>query len=89
MNLKGPQYETVSYFTFNKWEKKYYKDGINYIINQNSLWQNDINNNNKKILYKMFKNGNFWNSEEILKFYDNNNNSYFNYLLNYFEYYLA
>ena len=85
MNLKGPQYETVSYFIFNKWEKSYFKEGINYIINQNSFWQNDVNTNNKKILYKMFKNGNFWNSEELLKFYENNNNSYYNFLLNYFE----
>ena len=83
MNLKGPQAESVSYFLFNYFVK--YPQGLNYLITHSENWQIENRTNAAKTLWKMFYSGNFWNSEELLDFLNENNNSYYNYLLEFYD----
>ena len=83
MNLKGPQFETVSYIAFLPFIN--YKNGLNYLIDNSEHWQNDNNRNSSKTLWKMFSNGNFWWSNELIEFLAENKNSYYTILLQFFD----
>ena len=85
MNLKGPQYETVSYFIFNYFEKGTYKNGLNYLIDNSERWQNENRINAKKTLWKMFSGGNYWNSQELIDFLNDNKTSYYHILLQFYD----
>ena len=83
MNLKGPQFETVSYIAFKPFLN--YKNGLNYLVDNSERWQNDNRRNTKKTLWKMFTGRNFWNSQELLEFLNENKNSYYTILLQFFD----
>ena len=85
MNLKGPQYETVSYFIFNYFENGFYKNGLNYLINNSERWQNENRTNAKKTLWKMFSGGNYWNSQELIEFLNDNKASYYSIILSFID----
>ena len=83
MNLKGPQKDTISFFLFNYFE--YYQKGLNSLINYCESWQKENRTNSNKTFWKLIDGGNFWKTQELLDFLDQNNYSYYNYLLKFYE----
>ena len=83
MNLKGPQNDTVSYFLFNYFVN--YPEGLNYLINHSENWQIENRTNSHKTFWKLVDAGNFWKTQELLDFLEDNNLSYYNYLLQFYE----
>ena len=83
MNLKGPQKETISFFLFNYFQN--YQKGLNVLINYSESWQIENRNNSNKTFWKFIDGGNFWKTQELLDFLEQNNNSYYHYLLKFYE----
>ena len=83
MNLKGPQVDTISAFLFSNFIN--YPHGLNLLITNCERWQNDNSTNSLKTFWKMIDAGNFWKTQELLNFLDDNNLSYYNHLLQFFE----
>lgn len=83
MNLKGPQFETVSYIAFNPFLN--YKTGLNYLVDNSEQWQSNNIKNTKKTLWKMFTGKNFWSSQELVDFLNQNKNSYYTILLQFYD----
>jgi hypothetical protein len=86
MNLKGPQFETVSYLAFPFFFNSYYKPGLLFLIENLEKWQKENKSSVKKTLWKMFTGRNFWNTEELLMFLTENDNSYYKFVLNSIDY---
>ena len=83
MNLKGPLNDTISYFLFNYFVN--YPEGLNALINHNENWQIENRTNSHKTFWKLIDAGNFWKTQELLDFLDDNNLSYYNHLLQFYE----
>ena len=83
MNLKGPQKDTISFFLFNYFEN--YQKGLNVLINYSDSWQIENRTNSNKTFWKFIDGGNFWKTQELLDFLEQNNNSYYHYLLKFYE----
>ena len=83
MNLKGPQKDTISFFLFNYFEN--YQKGLNTLINYSESWQKENRTNSNKTFWKFIDGGNFWKTQELLDFIDQNNYSYYHYLLKFYE----
>ena len=83
MNLKGPQNDTISYFLFNYFVN--YPQGLNALINHSESWQLENRKHSHKTFWKLIDNGNFWKTQELLDFLEDNNLSYYNYLLQFYE----
>ena len=83
MSLKGPQKETISFFLFNYFQN--YQKGLNVLINYSESWQIENRNNSNKTFWKFIDGGNFWKTQELLDFLEQNNNSYYHYLLKFYE----
>ena len=83
MNLKGPQKDTISFFLFNYFEN--YQKGLNVLINYSEGWQIENRTNSNKTFWKFIDGGNFWKTQELFDFLDQNNNSYYHYLLKFYE----
>ena len=83
MNLKGPQKDTISFFLFNYF--KNYQKGLNVLINYSDSWQIENRTNSNKTFWKFIDGGNFWKTQELLDFLEQNNNSYYHYLLKFYE----
>ena len=83
MNLKGPQKDTISFFLFNYFQN--YQKGLNVLINYSESWQIENRNNSNKTFWKFIDGGNFWKTQELLDFLEQNNNSYYHYLLKFYE----
>jgi hypothetical protein len=85
MNLKGPQFETVSYIAFPYFYYSQFKPGLIYLINNFERWEKENKRSIRKTLWKMFTGRNFWNCEELLAFMDENNQSYYKYIIKFFD----
>ena len=83
MNLKGPLNDTISYFLFNYFVN--YPEGLNALINHNENWQIENRTNSHKTFWKLIDAGNFWKTQELLGFLNDNNLSYYNHLLQFYE----
>ena len=83
MNLKGPQKDTISFFLFNFFEN--YQKGLNLLINYSDGWQIENRTNSNKTFWKFIDGGNFWKTQELFDFLDQNNYSYYHYLLKFYE----
>ena len=83
MNLKGPLNDTISYFLFNYFVN--YPEGLNALINHNENWQIENRTNSHKTFWKLIDAGNFWKTQELLDFLNDNNLSYYNHLLQFYE----
>ena len=83
MNLKGPQNDTISYFLFNYLVNHH--EGLNTLINHSENWQIENRTNSHKTFWKLIDGGNFWKTQELLDFLEDNNLSYYNYLLQFYE----
>ena len=83
MNLKGPQKDTISFFLFNYFEN--YQKGLNVLINYSEGWQIENRTNSNKTFWKFIDGGNFWKTQELFDFLEQNNNSYYHYLLKFYE----
>ena len=83
MNLKGPQKDTIAFFLFNYFEN--YQKGLNTLINYSDSWQKENRTNSNKTFWKFIDGGNFWKTQELLDFLDQNNYSYYHYLLKFYE----
>ena len=83
MNLKGPQKDTISFFLFNYFEN--YQKGLNLLINYSDGWQIENRTNSNKTFWKFIDGGNFWKTQELFDFLDQNNYSYYHYLLKFYE----
>ena len=83
MNLKGPQKDTVSFFLFNYFQN--YQKGLNSLINYSESWQTENRTNSDKTFWKFIDGGNFWKTQELFNFIEQNNNSYYSYLLQFYE----
>jgi len=85
MNLKGPQFETVSYIAFPYFLNTFYKPGLNYIAESIEKWEKDNKKSIRSTLWKMFTGRNFWNSEDLLHFLTQNEDSYYKYLIKFID----
>ena len=83
MNLKGPQKDTISFFLFNYF--KNYQRGLKSLIYNSDSWQIENRTNSNKTFWKFIDGGNFWKTQELFDFLDQNNNSYYHYLLKFYE----
>ena len=83
MNLKGPQFETVSYFCYNYFCFDPNSAGMDYFLKSFEKWQKDNRRSIKQTLWKMFQSYNMWNSDELLDFEGEDQNSYFKQILDY------
>jgi hypothetical protein len=81
MNLKGPQFETVSYIAFPYFYYSQYKPGLSYLIESFERWEKENKRSIRKTLWKMFTGRNYWNSEELLTFFGENNSSHYKYII--------
>jgi hypothetical protein len=77
MNLKGPQFESVSYIANKYFYENQYKEGISYISSNLEKWQKDNKKCGRKTLWKMFTGRNFFDAEELLDFLNENENTYY------------
>lgn len=80
MNLKGPQFESVSYIAHKYFLNSQFKQGLVYLYGNLDKWQKDNKRCSRKTLWKMFTGRNFWDTEEIIEFLNENENSYFKFL---------
>jgi hypothetical protein len=81
MNIKGPQFETVAYIAFPYFFYSQFKPGLTYITESFERWEKDNKRSIRKTLWKMLTGRNFWNTEELLTFLNENSNSYNRYLI--------
>jgi hypothetical protein len=86
MNLKGPQFDTVSYIAFNHFYKYQYKPGLEYLVEGFLKWESENKRSVRKTLWKMFTGRNFYNSEELLFFSSESEKSYYKYVLQTVDY---
>lgn len=85
MNLKGPQFETVSYIALPCFVNNMYKPGLTYLIENFEKWETINKKSIRKTFWKMFTGRNFWNTEELLLFLNENENSYFKHILGFID----
>ncbi len=83
MNLKGPQFETVSYFCFPYLYLDPNSSGNVYLIKNFERWQKEDRRSVKQTLWKMFQSVNFWNSDELIDFETVENKSFLKHIINY------
>ena len=83
MNLKGPQKDTISFFLFNYFQN--YPKGLSTLINYSDSWQIENRTNSNKTFWKFIDGGNFWKTQELFDFLDQNNYSYYHHLLKFYE----
>ena len=81
MNLKGPQFESVSYIANKHFFENQYKDGMSFISSNLEKWQKDNKKCGRKTLWKMFTGRNFFDAEELLDFLNENENTYYKLLI--------
>jgi hypothetical protein len=89
MNLKGPQFETVSYIAFPVFFNNFYKPGLQYLIDSFERWESNNKKSIRKTFWKMFTGRNFWSTEELLLFLNENDNSYYKHVLSFLDTMLA
>jgi len=77
MNLKGPQFESVSYIAHRFFLNSQFKQGLMYLYGNLDKWQKDNKRCSRKTLWKMFTGRNFWDTEELIDFLNENENSYY------------
>lgn len=80
MNLKGPQFESVSYIAHKYFFLAQFKPGLTYLNGNLEKWQKDNKKCSRKTLWKMFTGRNFWDTEELIDFLSENENSYFKFV---------
>ena len=85
MNLKGPQFETVSYIAHKFFFNSQNKLGLVYLNSHLDKWHKDNKRCARKTLWKMFTGRNFWDTEEINDFIYENENSYYKVLNDFHE----
>lgn len=85
MNLKGPQFETVSYIAFPVFSDNFYKPGLQYLIDSFDRWESNNKKSIRKTFWKMFTGRNFWSTEELLMFLNENDNSYYKHVLSFLD----
>jgi len=80
MNLKGPQFESVSYIAHKYFINSQFKQGLVYLYANLDKLQKDNKRCSRKTLWKMFTGRNFWETAELIEFLSENENSYYKYL---------
>ena len=85
MNLKGPQFETVSYFCFKYFYLDSNSQGNDFLVKSFNKWQKENRRSVKQTLWKMFQSFNLWNSDELIDFESEENKSYYKHIINYQE----
>ncbi len=85
MNLKGPQFESVSYIAHKYFLNSQFKQGLTFLSGNLDKWQKDNKKCSRKTLWKMFTGRNFWDTEEIIEFLNENENSYYKFINEFHE----
>lgn len=80
MNLKGPQFESVSYTALPYFFNSHFKQGLTYIYGNLDKWLKDNKRCARKTLWKMFTGRNYWDTEELMEFMNENENSYYKFI---------
>jgi len=81
MNLKGPQFETVSYIAHPFFFNSQFKSGMKFLVSSLDKWSDDYSRSIRKTFWKMILNRNFANCEDIMNFEADNNLSYYKNIL--------